>query len=286
MSAASSYPVAQITTTDEATDINADVAFPWDAEDIVNGAFYTLDATAHRLTFEAAGLYRVRATIGSSFSIGSGGDHQLFMAAGDTTTNINQATWGNMSNWGTAAISDAPYTFDGTTLTFDEAGTYLVYAQCDFNSTVARVAPQIGFYLNGATWLQLARHGYMRNADGHNSGSLTVATLLEAAAADSMVIRCGRDAATETVAPHRSEWVAVRLAGGSSGGGGVGPTWGFEANGATVLPGVAHTLPGQLEVLFEAADGDYLETRMTASGSGTVTADAASSVLVAERVGT
>lgn len=133
---------------------------------------------------------------------------EIFVAR-DTPTNINAS---NNLSWNTTAISDAPYSFDGTTVTIQEDGWYEISADADFTSGTARSNPNIGIRKNSASWEGvIGRSGYTRNADGHNHSSIHATATIQLVAGDTIHIRGIQESTSESIVPDRSQFYIKRL---------------------------------------------------------------------------
>lgn len=131
------------------------------------------------------------------------------LVASGTTTDINAQ---NSVNWGSATINDTAYSFDGTTITIQEAGTYEVSADADFTTSQTRTNPNLGVFKNGGRVGVMGRSGYTRNAEGHNSSSAHATAVVEANAGDTIYIEGYQGSDTgETVSPDRSQLYVKKL---------------------------------------------------------------------------
>lgn len=135
---------------------------------------------------------------------------QVFLAEG-TNTNING---NNYVSWSNTRMNDAPFSFNGTNLTFQEAGTYEMRADADFSSANARTNPNLYIeYYNGSwNWAGvLGRSGYMRNASGHNNSSVHASAIKEVASGDQIRVYGAQEAQSETIVPNRSQFYVKKL---------------------------------------------------------------------------
>ncbi|UBF23177.1 baseplate assembly protein V [Haloarcula tailed virus 2] len=133
---------------------------------------------------------------------------QLFVAEG-TNTNINAS---NNISWNTTVVSDAPFSFDGTNVTFQEDGRYEIRCNADFASTVARTNPNIFIRDSGGAIQGVGgRSGYMRNASGHDHSSVHAEAVIVANSGDSIHAEGNQEAQAETIVPHRAQLIIKKL---------------------------------------------------------------------------
>lgn len=135
---------------------------------------------------------------------------QVFLAE-DTNTDINAS---NYVDWNNTRMNDPAFSFDGRRVTFDEAGTYEIRADADFNATTYRVNPNLFLeYYDGAwNWAGvLGRSGYIRDNNGHNHSSVHAFAIKEVNAGDHIRVRGSQEARSHTVVPDRSQFYIKKL---------------------------------------------------------------------------
>lgn len=135
---------------------------------------------------------------------------EILVATG-TSTDINTA--GGTVAWTTTTISDAPYSFDGTTVTIERDGTYEIEADADFGNagTNIRSNPNLDVKLNGTTVGVMGRSGYMRNGSGADHSSVHAKAVVEASSGDSIVIGTTAESTANTCVPDRAQLYIKRL---------------------------------------------------------------------------
>lgn len=107
----------------------------------------------------------------------------------DTSTNINQSSWTKI-NWDTEKIVDTPYSHSGTDITFNEAGTYEVYASISYDANGnARTNPGVKFAINGTRRDGIGMSGYVRSASGHNEASTPLKEVISVGAGDTLTVQ-------------------------------------------------------------------------------------------------
>jgi len=132
---------------------------------------------------------------------------KVFHAEG-TNTDINSS---NNISWNTTAINDVPYSFDGTTVTIQESGTYEIEADADFTSNVARTNANIGIRVNGNWAGVVGRSGYVRDNTGHNASSVHTRSIQDLSSGDTVRIHTIQEAASETIVPDRAQFSIKKL---------------------------------------------------------------------------
>lgn len=184
-------------------------------------------------------------------SLTGGGSGQGGYASSRLTTsfsgNINQATE-TVIEWDAQNSIDSP-PFDHSTaanpgrLTITEDGTYRIYANLSFTSTIVRANPKMQCRLNGSILLDgTSAGGYIRSASGHNTASTNLTIVEELEAGDYIEVVSSQDANSGLVTLLLGESVFIvetaiaGTAGGSSGSGsGLEFTQGGNAFGSTAL---------------------------------------------------
>ncbi|UBF20812.1 baseplate assembly protein V [Halorubrum virus HRTV-16] len=135
----------------------------------------------------------------------------IFLASG-SGTNINGSSWTDVS-WNSTDIIDSAYTFNGTSVTIQEGGTYEVVAEADFSSTGAsRQNPNIGIQQNGNWTGVIGRSGYMRDAEAHNHASIHARAVITATSGDTIHAEATGDGDTSgTITPDRAQFYIKKL---------------------------------------------------------------------------
>jgi hypothetical protein len=136
-----------------------------------------------------------------------GNSDQILLAKG-TNDDINSST--NVT-WNNTEVADAPYTFDGTTVTIEEAGMYEIRADADYSSNSQRVNANLAVQKNGSTVGVMGRSGYIRDADGHNNSSVHTSAVVDLVAGDSIRIRSSQEANNNNCVPNRSHFYIRKL---------------------------------------------------------------------------
>ncbi|QIR31068.1 hypothetical protein HrrHc2_140 [Halorubrum virus Hardycor2] len=135
----------------------------------------------------------------------------IFLANG-SGTNFNTSSWSNVS-WNSTEIIDSAYSFDSTSVTIQEDGTYEVIAEADFSSSGAsRQNPNIGLQKNGNWVGVIGRSGYMRDAEGHNHASIHSRAVVNASAGDTIHAEATGEAdTTGSISPNRAQFYIKKL---------------------------------------------------------------------------
>lgn len=132
----------------------------------------------------------------------------VFHAEG-TNTDINNSN--STVSWNNTVMNDSAYSFNGSTVTIQEAGSYEISADADFSSNTARSNANIGVQKNGNWAGVIGRSGYVRDNSGHNSSSVHTRATLELNSGDNIRIRTIQEAQGDNVVPNRSQFTIKKL---------------------------------------------------------------------------
>jgi len=137
-------------------------------------------------------------------------DH-VFLATG-SGTDINTSSWLDMS-WNNTEMEDSPYSFDGTTVTINQDGSYEIVAEMDFsNSGNSRNNPNIGIQRNGNWEGVIGKSGYMRDAEAHNTASSHSRAIISANSGDTIKARAmGSANNSGSYSPDRCQFYIKKL---------------------------------------------------------------------------
>lgn len=106
----------------------------------------------------------------------------------DTTTDINVAAWGIVP-FNQVISEDDGFSLSGGVVSVSNAGRYRLFASIAFGSTVVRIAPAVGVFLNGTLIGRTGRTGYIRSTAGHNSASCSVMEIVDLEVGDEVSVR-------------------------------------------------------------------------------------------------
>lgn len=131
------------------------------------------------------------------------------LSSTDTTTDINTASWTSIP-WDVQKNIDAPYSHDPTNsptqITFDEAGTYQVYASVSYDANGnTRINPGIKFAINGTRRNAMGLSGYVRSASGHDEGSNSLMETFSVSAGDTLTVQTYQYGSSGTVTMRSEE---------------------------------------------------------------------------------
>lgn len=126
-----------------------------------------------------------------------------------SSTDINDS---NIVTWDNTVINDSAYSFDGTVVTFDEAGVYEIRADADFGANNERVNPNLSTFINDNRKGPMGRSGYIRNAYGHTTSSVHATLTFNASSGDTLYIQGHQGSNVgEVVSPTRSQLIIKKL---------------------------------------------------------------------------
>jgi hypothetical protein len=176
-----------------------------------------------------------------SLTSGGGTSSGSYASARLTTafaSNINTAG-GTVIDWDSQkSVNTPPFTHSTVTnpsrVTITEDGTYRIYVNLNFTSTVQRAAPKVQVRLNGTTLFDgTGASGYIRSLSGHNNASVNLTIVEDLQNGDYLEVISTQDAETGTVTliPNQSLFIVETASASSSGGGSSGSGLEFVQNG-------------------------------------------------------